>query len=74
MKVYAVMIGYDYEGARLNSIWGTFEGAKACAKEILIDQDDGLVPDEDYVPNDGVNWLCRFSRGGWVQVTEMEVK
>ena len=76
MKVYVVMFGFDYEGSNLDSIWGTFEGAKARAKEILIDQDDRLVPDENYVPNDdGVNWMCRFKcSGGWVKVTEMEVK
>ena len=77
MKVYTVMIGHSFEGEILDSLWASFELAKARAMEILAEEDsycntaDG-GPYEVRTWSDCCAWQFKHG-GGEVVVSEMVV-
>jgi hypothetical protein len=78
MKVYTVMIGRNYEGDALDSLWASFELAKARAMEILAEEDSycNTANSEPYEPISeapgSCAWLFKHG-GGEVAVYEMAV-
>jgi len=78
MKVYAVMSGRNYEGDTLDSLWASFELAKARAMEILVEE-DSYCNTADGVPYEPISeapgscfWQFKHGSGG-VVVSEMVV-
>ena len=78
MQVYAVMIGRNYEGDTLDSLWASFRLAKVRAMEILAEE-DSYCNTADGVPYEPISeapgscaWQFKHA-GGEVAVSEMEV-
>ena len=67
MKVYTVMIGHNFEGDTLDSLWASFELAKVRAMEILKEEDSyhntaNSEPYEPHIWSDCCGW--QFNHGG----------